>query len=71
MVHQNTGHNIAQTRTYTRKVADAENRVLAPEAKAKLIAKDMDVSKLTKKEICSLLVTLYAATEKLEKKKKD
>jgi hypothetical protein len=30
-----------------RKVADAEIRALAPAAKRKLVAKDMDVSKLT------------------------
>jgi hypothetical protein len=36
-----------------------------------LVENDMAVSKLTKKEICSLLVTVYAATEKPEKKKKD
>jgi hypothetical protein len=42
---------------------------LAPAAKAKLVVNDMGVSELTNKEICSLLVTFYAATEKLEKKK--
>ena len=52
-----------------RKVADAKIRALAPEAKAKLVARDMDVSNLTEK-YCFLLMTFYAATEKLEKKKK-
>ena len=54
-----------------RKVADAKIRALAPEAKAKLVARDMGVLKLTKKEICSLLFTFYEATEKLEKKKNE
>jgi hypothetical protein len=44
---------------------------LAPAANAKLVAKDMEVSNITKKEICYLLLTFYAATEKLEKKEKD
>jgi hypothetical protein len=39
---------------------------LAPVAKATLLANDMDVS-----ISCSLLLTFYAATEKLEKNKKD
>jgi hypothetical protein len=44
---------------------------LAPAPNAKLVPKEMDMSKLTKEDICSELVTFYAATEKLEKKKKD
>jgi hypothetical protein len=31
----------------------------------------MDVSKLTKKVICSLIVTFYDVPEKLDKKKKE
>ena len=55
----------------SRKVADAEIRALAPAEKAKLVAKDMDVSKLIKKDICSLLMNFYTATDKLEKKKNE
>ena len=53
-----------------RRVADAEIRYLAPAAKPNLVVEDMDVSNLIKKEIFSLLVTFYATTETLEKKKK-
>jgi hypothetical protein len=51
MVRRNTENNTAHTSTDARKVADAEIRVLAPAAKAKSVAKDVDASKLAKKEI--------------------
>ena len=52
------------------KVAGDEIIFLAPVAKSKLVAKDVDVSKPKNKEMCLLLVTLYSETENLEKNKK-
>jgi hypothetical protein len=54
----------------TREAAYTYSISLAPSSNAKLVSKFMDVSKLTNNEKCSFLITFYAATEKLDKKKK-
>jgi uncharacterized protein YacL len=54
-----------QETTDALKPTDVEIRVLAPSTNAKLVANDMDLSKLATKEACSLLVTFYAVAEKL------
>jgi hypothetical protein len=53
-----------------RKAANSEIRYLTLATKEELVEKSMDVSKLTKKEISSLLVAYYGVSEKLDKKKK-
>jgi hypothetical protein len=44
--------------------------VLAPAAKDKLAAKGNDVSKLTNKEMCALLLSYFAVKEDINKKRK-
>jgi hypothetical protein len=47
-----------------------ELRALAPAAKDELVVKGNDVSKLTKKEICALLLSYFVVKEDINKKRK-
>jgi hypothetical protein len=48
---------------------DTELRVLTPAAKDKLVVKGKDVSNITKKEICALLLSYFAVKEDINKKR--
>jgi hypothetical protein len=50
--------------------ANKELNALAPTANSKLIEKNNDVNKLTKKEIISLLIACYGVSEDTNKKRK-
>jgi hypothetical protein len=52
-----------------RKAANSEIRYLTLATKEELVEKSMDVSKLTKKEISSLLVAYYGVSDKWDNNK--
>jgi hypothetical protein len=54
---------------HAKAVVDEELREMAPSAGIKLVEKNNDVNKLTKKEVVSLLLTCSAAKKDANKKR--